>query len=231
MDTKLLLNFIIAMLAIVNPVGKVPVWLQVSAGQDEAARNRLALLVTLTAGGVLLASLWAGARLLDLFSIDLACFRIAGGIIVMSVGYGMLNGQATAVDISGEEDGNAMDRAKKRFQSVVVPMAIPIISGPGAITTTIVYASRASTQVDMLALSGVLLAVTTVIFLSLVSAKWVKRVVGEVGLTIVTRVFGLLLMGIAVQLITVGLGEVFPAWLEHTSPIKEDIEKSQAETK
>ncbi|MEM8866358.1 MAG: MarC family protein [Planctomycetota bacterium] len=229
MDYHLLNNFLLAMLAIVNPLGKVPIWIECSADQDEAARWRLALLVTLTAGGLLLASLWAGSLLLSAFSIDLPSFRVGGGIVILLTGLSMLRGEATNVPRDEEdEEEDAMGRAKKRFRSIIVPMAVPIIAGPGSITTVIAYANRlgeprysGDSLMTMLGMTGVVIAVMAIVHATLIGAPWIKRIVGSAGLAVVTRLFGLVLVAIAVQLIAVGLAELFPAWTTVESPVVE----------
>ena len=227
MDFGLATSFLIAMLAIVNPIGKIPVWVRCSDGEDESARRWLAFLVTATSGGVLVGSLWGGSLVLRLFSVDLASLRVGGGIVILITGLAMLQGRATDVDPDTDDgDGNALQRAQTRFRSIVVPMAVPIIAGPGSITTAIVYSSRATTAADVAALTGILLGITGVIYVALMSAPYVRRVVGDTGLTIVTRLFGLLLVVIAVQLMATGLGELFPQWLEDTSPISDDVRNS-----
>lgn len=231
MDINLALNFFIAMIAIVNPVGKIPVWLEASEDQSDKARRHLALLVTATAGGVLLASLWGGSWILQLFSIDLASFRIAGGIVILLTGLSMLRGQATDVDTSkGSDTDDPKRQAEARFRSIVVPMAIPIIAGPGSITTAIVYASRAGSWLSLVILSVILAGIVSVIYITLLAAPQVKKYISEVGLTIITRIFGLILVGIAVQLFVTGLGEIFPMLLEGgESPIQDDFNNSNAD--
>lgn len=230
MDINLALNFLIAMLAIVNPVGKIPVWLEASKDQADEAQWRLALLVTATAGGVLLASLWAGSWILELFSIDLASFRIAGGIVILVTGLAMLRGQATDVDTTKAADkDDPMEQAEARFRSIVVPMAIPIIAGPGSITTAIVFSSRAESWISLVILSAVLAGILMGIYGTLLVAPRVRQYVSDVGLTIITRLFGLLLIGIAVQLIVIGLGEIFPVLLQGgDSPIRDDLNNGKA---
>ncbi|MEO0530036.1 MAG: MarC family protein [Planctomycetota bacterium] len=229
MDWALVTNFFAAMLAIVNPVGKVPVWIKCSRGQDDAARWRLALLVTLTAGTILVGSLWFGSAILELFSIDLPSFRVGGGIVILLTGLAMLRGEATDIDPGDEEeDEDPMGRAKERLRSILVPMAVPILAGPGSITTAIVYSNRVGGSsgggesfTTLLGMTGVVMAVMAIIYVTLLVAPWVRRVLGDVGLAVVTRLFGLVLVAIAAQLVAEGLAELFPAWTTSQSPVKE----------
>ncbi len=215
LEAGLLVKFAVAMLAIVNPLGKVPIWLESAAGTSRAVSWRLAFLVVLTAGAILLAALLFGRSLLELFSLDLASFRIGGGIVILIVALNMVRGEVTEVD---PEDGkgkgqDSMEAAQARFRQVVVPLAVPIIAGPGSITTAIVFSSRADSWLQRGALGLVVIAVMVAIYVMLLLSPMVKRVLGETVLLIVTRLFGLILAGIAVDLMATGLGDRFPALL------------------
>jgi len=229
LDTALLTSFLIALLAIANPLGKIPVWVQACGSNPPAVRRRLAVLVTGTAFAILCGALLLGREVLEVFSLDLVAFRIGGGIVILLIGIGMLRGEAIAVDTGGEsEGGDAFERAKARFRDILVPMAIPILAGPGTITTCIVYGWRAGNWLDRAALGGVLLAVMLVVFLALLAAHRIQALVGDMALEVQTRLFGLILVAIAAQLIVEGLGEAFPSWLTPGSPIADDVAESAA---
>lgn len=221
MDWPLIKSFFIAMVAIVNPLGKVPLYVQASAGQMRQARWLLALLVTVTAFAILLLSLLAGKSFLGLFGVDLASFRVGGGIVILLTGLSMMRG--SAVDVSAEEEAedSARRQARSRFRKVVVPLAMPILAGPGSISTAIVYSARTDGLLDYLWLSGVLVVVMLVVLGTLLLSRRVQRLFGDTALDILTRVFGLILAGIAVQLMVEGLGEIFPAWLTPASVLRE----------
>jgi multiple antibiotic resistance protein len=199
MDWSLISNFFIAMIAIVNPLGKVPLWLQASTGEEGSVRWRLAILVTLTAFVILLVSLLAGKPFLELFGVDLASFRVGGGVVILLLAIKMIGD--TAVDIEADEDeeaeGSKFRQAQSRFKRVVVPMAMPILAGPGSISTAIVYSVRAEGLTDYLMMSGVLLVVMVVMLLTLLVSPQVQRLLGATVLDIQTRLFGLILTGIA----------------------------------
>jgi multiple antibiotic resistance protein len=224
MDQAILVNFGIAMIAIVNPVGKVPLWLHASEGQNGPVRARLALMLVATAFAILVASLLFGRQILEVFGIDLAAFRIGGGIVILRVGLAMLSG--TDVEVSqadAQGDLAPYEEAKLRYRSIVVPMAMPIIAGPGAISTAIVYGSRIDDWPALGIMALTLLLVMTIVLGVLLISHRLKPWVGDVALDVQTRIFGLLLTAIAAQLIVEGLGEVFPSWLTETSEIADDV--------
>lgn len=224
MDTQLAANFFIAMVAIVNPIGKIPVWAEASAGSDRAVRWRLALMVTGTAAAILVLALLAGREALALFAIDLPSFRVAGGIIILLTALEMLRGVAVRVDSEAEdEDAHAYERAKARFRDVVIPVAMPILAGPGSITTVIVYGSRVTAWAEYGLLLAVLGAVMVLVLGVLLASERIRDLVGDMALDVQTRLFGLILAAIAMQLVLEGLGDVYPQWLDPRSPLADDV--------
>lgn len=230
MDTALIWNFFLATIAIVNPLGKVPVWLEACEGCESPVRLRLAMLVTGTAAGLLVLFLFFGGEILDFLGIDLPAFRVGGGIIILLVGIDMLRGQAVNMDTSRDQgDDSAMVKAKSRFRDVAVPVAVPILAGPGSITTVMLYGFRADGWGELGLLAGVLAGVMACVFGILMLGDRIRAAVGELALSVQTRIWGLLLTAIAAQLIIVGLGESFPTWLNHSSPIADDVSESQGQ--
>jgi multiple antibiotic resistance protein len=220
-------DFALALIAILNPLGKVPVWVAASADCDPPVRRRLAAFVTGTATLLLLAFLFFGREILDFLGLDLPSFRVGGGIVILLIGLDMLRGEAVDVDRSKTSEGDdAYERAKARFRDVVVPVAIPILAGPGSITTVLLFGYRAEDWTDRLLLAAVLIALMLLVLALLMLGDRIEATVGALVLRVQTRIWGLLLTAIAVHLIVVGLGELFPAWLEPNSPIADDVQQS-----
>lgn len=227
MEERLLENFALALVAILNPLGKIPIWVEASEDCDPPVRWRLASLVTGTATLLLLAFLFFGREILNFLGIDLPSFRVGGGIIILLIGLDMLRGQAVNVQRSeGSENEDAYGRAKARFRDVVVPVAIPILAGPGSITTVLLFGYRAQDWTERLLLAAVLGGLMLLVLALLLLGQRIQATVGDLVLRVQTRIWGLLLTAIAVQLIVVGLGESFPAWLEPNSPIVDDVQQS-----
>jgi len=227
MDAGLLWNFFLAMIAIVNPLGKIPVWVEASQGCDQRVRFHLATLVTATATLLLLVFLLFGRELLEFLGLDVPSFRVGGGIIILLVGIDMLRG--TAVDIekrSGEDEEGPVGQAKARFRDVVVPVAVPILAGPGSMTTALLFGFRADDWADRGFLAAIMVLVMGVVFVILLLGPRIEAILGDLVLNVQTRIWGLLLTAIAAQMILVGLGETFPSWLEPNSPIVDDVQSS-----
>lgn len=224
MEITLIRNFLLAMIAIVNPLGKIPVWIQASEGCDGPVRTRLALLVTGTATALLLAFLFFGQSILTFLGLDIPSFRVGGGIIILLIGIDMLRGKAVDIDSSGtQSEEGALDRAKARFRDIVVPVAVPILAGPGSITTTLLFGIRVDEWPNRLLLGGLLVGVMALVLVLLLLGHRIQELVGPLVLNVQTRIWGLLLTAIAAQMILVGLGESFPNWLDTASPLVDDV--------
>lgn len=223
----LAVNFLVAVLAIVNPVGKIPIWTRAAAGEDRGTEVWLAVLVMVTSGAILLLALLFGTHVLSAFNIDLPSFQVAGGILIFIIGLDMIRGQAARVDSDEKQaERTPLANAKTRFRKIMVPVAIPIMAGPGSITTVIIFGARAQEWPDRFLLAGLLGAVLVTIFVSLLLARYVKRLVGETSLDVVTRLFGLILTAIAVQIAASGLGLLFPVFVTSESPIWDEVQKT-----
>lgn len=232
-DSSLLWNFFVAALAIVNPLGKVPIWLDASRGCDTGVRVRLAAMVVGTSTLVLLTFLAFGSYVLEFLGIDVPAFRVGGGIIILLLGIDMLRGDAVDVDSHKGSDGDsAMDQAKARFRDVLVPLAIPMLAGPGSITTVVLFGVQADTWTETGMLSLVLVGLMLIVFGILLLGERIEALVGPLVMNVQTRIWGLLLTAVAAQLILVGLGESFPNWLDTGSPLVDDVGRGvQTESK
>ncbi len=219
MDVSLIENFLVAMIAIVNPFGKIPIWVEAEEGCDRPTRLRLAVLVTSTALVLLLLALFFGKQVLGFLGVDVPAFRVGGGIILLLLGIDMLRGES--IDVRGRDAArgdDAYDRAKRRYRQIVIPISVPILAGPGSLTTAILFGSASSDWPTQLGQAGVLGAVMLIVLAVLLSGKWIREHVGELVLEVQTRIWGLLLTAIAAQMILVGLGQTFPSWIEGALP-------------
>ncbi|MCS5716888.1 NAAT family transporter [Herbiconiux sp. CPCC 205763] len=188
----------IALLTIANPIGSLPIFLNLTKDFDRARQRRIGFLVGVAVFAVLTVSLLVGKFILEAFGIDLTSFRIAGNLLVASIGWGMLTAKQNVLTVADSQS------------PAVVPLAIPLIAGPGAISLVITFADDYPSPIDLLAGVGINLLVAGVIAVALFFAPEVARVVKPTGMSIVTRLFGLLLLSIAIQSIIGALAEAFP---------------------
>lgn len=198
---------------IVNPFEAAPLFVSMTQGDPPAKRTRMAWRAALVACVTLVVFAVLGDLLLQLFAITIGAFRIAGGIIIFGMGMHMLRAQTPREIQTPEEVREGMDKE----DIAVMPLAIPMLSGPGAMSTVLVLAQRAQTWGHLLVLVVVIVCTCGLTYLILRSAAPVTRLLGQTGQRIVARLMGLLLTVIAVQFILNGiadtLAQVLPAHL------------------
>ena len=205
-------NFFVAMFALIDPVGNVPVFAAATSRASPAGRRWVALYISLFAMGFLAFFYFTGLGLLRFFGISLPAFRIAGGILLLLLGLDMAREDMTAAfaDPAYEHEAEgARGYARRRFERLVVPFAMPLLIGPGAISATIIYAGEAraigwaGTLAGLLAMAA--LALST--FVTFVLTPIISRVLGRIGMTIIVRVSGLILCAMAVQFMIIGMND------------------------
>jgi multiple antibiotic resistance protein len=212
---ELIANFMIALLAIVNPIEKIPLWVKASEGGQKAFQWLLAGLIILSSGAILLVFLWFGHQLLIKLKIELASFKIGGGLILLQFGFSMLKG--TAIELHQkdfDESENLKHRVIKRYHQVFIPVGVPVIAGPGAITTVIIYGYQSDTLLTKAVLSLAVVGTLSLLYLTLLTGPFIHRKIGDLPLNLISRVFGMILIAIAVQFMVEGLQTVFPGWTQ-----------------
>lgn len=200
------LKFFAALVSIANPIGAIPVFITLTSDDSLRQRRKIASQAILSFSGILLVILFIGEPLLDFFGITIASFKTAGGIIILLMAISMVHGQ---VSKAKQTAGEAEDAAAKDSVAIV-PLGIPLLAGPGAISTVIVYSLHASLLVNKLFLGTVVLIVALLIWLCLNAAPYIAKLLGKTGMNIVTRIMGLILASIGIEFITHGLVELLP---------------------
>lgn len=213
MNWNLNLNFLAAMLAIVNPIGLIPIWQELTGDAQPKVRKRIALLVTAASLVILLIFLNTGPFLLSFFSIDLEVFKIAGGILLLLTAISMIEGSASQLEERDEKAETSFGLAKQRFRKILVPLAVPMLCGPGSITTALLYSSKSSTILNNLGLSLILIGNFALLYVVLAFSYKIENKVDDLFFIAFTRIFGVMVAAIALQFMVEGLGEVFPGWL------------------
>lgn len=193
-----LMTFAVSLFTIANPIGTVPVFLALTEGRTVPQQRRTALLVGVGAFVVLVVALVAGTWILKVFGIDLTAFRIAGFTFVAMIAWGMMVTPSQVMTPDGSSPA-------------IVPLALPVIAGPGAMALMISFASRFDTLVDGLIGAGVALVVSALTVVIYGLAPQLQKMLGATGMNVFTRVFGLILLAICVQAFLVSLADAFPA--------------------
>lgn len=196
-----------AIFFVVDPPGLVPVFLAITSGDSAEKRERTARKATLVAFGMMTVFAIFGGLIFNLFGITLGAFKIAGGILLLLTAIDMLRVESSRTRSTPDEE-----RESRRKEDVaIVPLAIPLLAGPGAIASVMVLVGRGDGSL-LNAIPVVFAAAVTcgIAYLMLRGARWVDRVLGRSGLAILERVMGLLLAAIAVQFFADGLKDLFP---------------------
>lgn len=211
---ELTVNFFVGLFALLDPIGTIPVFAAATATATVRARRRIALYIGLFAFAFLSVFFLTGMALLDFFGISMPAFRIAGGILLFLLGLDMAREDfaGSMADPGGEAGQDPNDwrgYARRRFERLIVPFAMPLLIGPGAIGTVIVYAGESARfgPVGYAWGIGVILAVAAVTTVAFAFAGVIGRVLGPIGMAIVVRVLGLILCALAVQLIIAGVAD------------------------
>lgn len=204
-------NFFVALFALIDPVGNVPLFAAATAGAKARDRAWIALYIALFVLGFLTFFYFSGLSLLEFFGISLPAFRIAGGVILFLLGLEMARDDfaATFAEAADAPVGSGRAFARKRFERMIVPFAMPLLIGPGAISTVVIYASQARAYGLQGAAVGVgtIGAVAVATLLAFLATPVLTRLLGRIGLTVVVRVLGLILCALAVQFILAGFAE------------------------
>jgi multiple antibiotic resistance protein len=211
-QADLFVNFFVALFALINPVGNVPVFAAATSNATGQQRRLIAVYIGLFVLGFLTFIYLTGLAILEFFGISLPAFRIAGGIILFLLGLDMARNDFTAMFAGGAEEGGPTDLrgyARKQFEKLVVPFAIPLLIGPGAISTVVIFASDAEPLGAPGLIGGVtvIAAVAAAVVLSFWLTPVISRLFGRIGMTIVVRVLGLILCAMAVQFVISGVSD------------------------
>lgn len=214
MDLNLYANFTAAMIAIVNPLGLLPLWSQLTNDLGKKERRELAAMLIGTAVFILLLFLIFGNAILAFFSIEVPVFQIAGGILLLSTGISMVNGNIFQIENKQprENEKHPYHLVKTRFREILVPLAIPMLSGPGSLTTVILFGHRLDSVPDYLVLSGLLIMILLILFAVFVYAEKIEKTIDPIIFNVLTRLFGILVVAISIQFMMEGLEEIIAGW-------------------
>jgi multiple antibiotic resistance protein len=195
-----------SLFSIVDPFAALPIFLALTGGQDRASQARTAGIATLTCFLVLATFGVAGTFIFSFFGITIPAFKIAGGILLFGVGLEMMRGKESETRTTHEEK----IEAEAKQDIAIIPMGLPLLSGPGAIATVMVLVGKATTWPERFAVYTAILAVSLLTLIVLRSAAIVARVLGRTGINLIGRIMGLILAATAIQFVLDGIREAFP---------------------
>lgn len=205
-DFPIFFKFFIGLFALVNPVGLIPVFISLTSNQTAMVRNKTNLTASLSVAIILLTSLFLGDVILQLFGISIDSFRIAGGILVVSIAMSMISGKL------GEDKQNKQEKTETSVRESlgVVPLALPLMAGPGAISSTIVWGTRYHSLPYLLGFSLSIVLFAYCCWGIFRISPGLVRMLGQTVINVVTRIMGLLLMALGIEFIVTGIKSIFP---------------------
>lgn len=201
--TKLL----IGLLAIVNPIGAIPIFVAFTTGVSAPERKKISRMVVMAVVLILLVAMGFGELILNFFGITINSFRVGGGILVLLMAISMLQAKISPAVQTSEEAAEA----DLRESVAVVPLAMPLLAGPGAISTVILYAHRDVSLQHYFLMAIDILLLGAILWIVFQFIPWLSKHISKTGINIFTRIMGLILAAIAVEFIANGLKGLFPS--------------------
>jgi multiple antibiotic resistance protein len=191
---------------ILDPLGGSTHFIALTADQSKKNKIKSALRACIVALCVLTFFMLSGRTLFNYFGITLAALKIAGGILLFTVALNMMNAKRAGTKTSPEEE----KEAKNLDDIAIIPMAIPLMSGPGAITTVMVMAGEAGSVTRLIILFGSIALAVSIAFLIFANASMLQKVLKHTGIKILTRLMGLIMSVISVQFVINGVTDIMP---------------------
>lgn len=203
MTTDFLITAFVTLVVIIDPIGLAPLFVALTRGMTAARKRAIAIRACVTGIAVLLVFAAFGDAVLEFIGISIPAFRIAGGMLLFLTALEMLfERRSKRRQDQAEEDDHSDDPS-------VFPIAIPLIAGPGAITTMILLIGQAPGDYGLFWVSGVMIAVILISFSLFLAGDLIERILGRTGITVVTRLLGMLLAALAVQFVLDGITRFF----------------------
>jgi multiple antibiotic resistance protein len=199
------LKIFIALLAVVDPLAAMPIIVSMTARENASELKSIARTVVLSVTTVLLVALYMGHQVLIFFGISISSFRVSGGILLMLMSLSMLQGKISETVRNKEEA-----REGETSETAVVPLSIPLLAGPGAISTIILYAQKGNGINHYFMISIDIIAVTAILWCVLRATPWLTQRLSRTGINIVIRLMGLILLALSIEFIAGGLKGLFP---------------------
>jgi multiple antibiotic resistance protein len=207
--TETLIASFVTFFVVVDPIGVTPLFVSLTASTTAIDRRRIALRGTVTGGAILFAFALGGEPFLRALGIGLPAFRIAGGILLMLLAIDMVMVRHSGLRITTESEEN---ESSQRADVSIFPLAIPLIAGPGALTSVVLLMGAARGDLGLqCATLAVLLAVLVIMLICLLTAVKLMRLLGQTGVNVMTRVFGVITAALAVQFVIDGMLAVWPS--------------------
>ena len=216
MEWSLFFNSLIGIIAILNPIGNMPIFLEHVENETPKVQRTVAVLMALSIFILMLVFFLFGNRILGMFGITLPAFRLAGSIMILLVGLRMLQGKSKFENHGIETaavSGNTFDQARNSLSHILVPVGMPLFIGPGTITTVILYSEKSADITYSLMMIIALFLSACLVGIVLLSSNYIFEKIGRNGTQIVVRFMGMILCAIAMQFMIDGIAQLLPGVL------------------
>lgn len=200
----------IGIVTIFSPFAAIPIFVSLTSHTTIKQKNETAKTASIAAGITGLVSVWIGEHILVFFGISISSFKIAGGILLLLMAINMLNAKTPNAKNTKEELEEAHEKSTNISEIAIVPLAIPLIAGPGAISTIIIYSQQDDSLIHLFFMSIIIFLISILIFISLKGSTYITKKLGITGINVISRIMGLILASISIEFIISGLLAVFP---------------------
>ncbi len=203
-----ILKPLIALLAIVNPIGVIPFFIHFTQGFSRQQRRGTIHVAAVSAFVVIAVSALAGLRIIEFFGISLASFQVGGGMLLLISSLQMLNAQPAESRKTDLSEGS--DKVDAGDSIAIVPLTIPLLTGPATISTMVIYAQKSKHWWELAILVGYGVVIGVSVWISFALSGRIARALGPTGINVMTRIMGLLLAALAIEVMSEGLSKLFP---------------------
>ncbi|MDA9885284.1 NAAT family transporter [Burkholderiaceae bacterium] len=206
---------LVTLIAIVNPLAIVPFFMHYTQGFSRTQSRETIRVASFSVLCVISICAVFGLAVLGFFGISLASFQVGGGLLMLTSAFSMINAR-TAEAAAHDDDVQAIDDTTKpadpsRHSVAVVPLTIPLLTGPATMSTVVIYAEQAESFWQHAALIGYGIIIAGLTFACFSAASGISRILGQTGINVMTRLMGLILAALSVEVIAKGLVQLFPA--------------------
>jgi multiple antibiotic resistance protein len=199
---------LIALLAIVNPIGVIPFFIHFTQGFTREQRQRTIRVAAFSAFVVIAVSALAGLKIIEFFGISLASFQVGGGLLLLTSALQMLNAQPAESRKDDLAEGS--DKADAGASIAIVPLTIPLLTGPATISTMVIYADKTRHWWQLAVLVGYGVVIGLSVWIAFSLSGRIGKVLGKTGINVMTRLMGLILAALAIEVMSDGLVKLFP---------------------
>ncbi len=199
---------LIALLAIVNPIGVIPFFIHFTQGFSREQRQRTIRVAAFSAFVVIAVSALAGLKIIEFFGISLASFQVGGGLLLLTSALQMLNAQPAESRKDDLTEGS--DKADAGASIAIVPLTIPLLTGPATISTMVIYADKTRHWWQLAVLVGYGVVIGIAVWVAFSLSGRIGKVLGKTGINVMTRLMGLILAALAIEVMSDGLVKLFP---------------------